>query len=557
MRLRPERRGLAWALVALLLLNACATVPTGTGGSGRPVLRGAQPGSEEWEDLKEARRAEVESALAGMWGVAAGVREVGAVLEFTFWAEGGALTLVALGRHEWGGEAGSGVDKAAFARELRENLLTYVERHTGSVRLTLRREQGRWRVDYETEEGEEAPAEAKTWPVRRVGVRAEVLEGLLAAGNEAASRLWVPEGARVRWQVEIALEDERVKGLETQPPRQWAGGRSVKAAPELAGTLVNVLVPFSQGLGPRRVRVELEGTNTAGARVAHWRVVEAEVIRPPPPAPEQAQEVAEYRAMHEQIQRQWREETREGFQQMGGYTLEHLALWVVGGLAARGVGVVVEAVAPTIARALAQGGARAAGWFRSLLVRAPTAEKQALNRLMVKAETQGLESLTIVEREQLNSLLARLERLASTPLQEIPGAKGRLRDDANAYFYEKLYPGLSKILRDSKGSLYDVHHCIPLEYAHLFPLRDINAISNLAAAARPVHVKINSVWGFLKKARGEPTVAEVEEVDRLVRKHFGRWFNKVYDGSESAAKELAAAESAAMGELSVLLRRWQ
>jgi hypothetical protein len=150
-----------------------------------------------------------------------------------------------------------------------------------------------------------------------------------------------------------------------------------------------------------------------------------------------------------------------------------------------------------------------------------------------------------------------LERLASTPLKEIPGAKGRLRDDANAYFYEKLYPGLSKILRDSKGSLYDVHHCIPLEYAHLFPLRDINAISNLAAAARPVHVKINRVWGFLKKARGEPTVAEVEEVERVVRKHFGRWFNKVYDGSESAAKELAAAESAAMGELSVLLRRWQ
>src|SRR5262245_18643130 len=104
MRLRPEGKGLAWALVALMSFSACARVPAGTGGSGRLILRGPKPGREEWEGWGEARRAEVESALGGMWGVAAGVREVGAVLEFTFWAEGGALTLVSLGRREWGGE---------------------------------------------------------------------------------------------------------------------------------------------------------------------------------------------------------------------------------------------------------------------------------------------------------------------------------------------------------------------------------------------------------------------------------------------------------------------
>ena len=552
MRLRPERGGLAWALVALLLLNACAAVPAGTGGSGRPVLRGAQPGSEEWEDLKEARRAEVESALAGMWGVAAGVREVGAVLEFTFWAEGGALTLVALGRREWGGEAGSAVDKAAFARELRENLLIYVERHTGSVRLTLRREQGRWRVDYETEEGEEAPAEAKTWPVRRVGVRAEVLEGLLAAGNEAASRLWVPEGARVRWQVEIALEDERVKGLETQPPRQWAGGRSVKAAPELAGTLVNVLVPFSQGLGPRRVRVELEGTNTAGARVAHWRVVEAEVIRPPPPAPEQAQEVAEYRAMHEQIQRQWREETREGFQQMGIYTLEQMALWVVGGLAARGVGVVVEAAAPTIARMLARGGVQSLGWFRSVLARTSTAERQAMRQLMSKAETQGVEALTLAERTELKVLFERLEKLPTIPLNKLEGAKNSLRREAQARFYQQFHPELEAILKTDKGFLYDIHHRIPLEYAHRFPLKDINAESNLVAAAKPVHERINAIWMRFGTAARTPHENEILQVEEIVKRRFGVWFNKPYESSNSA-QALAAAETAAIKEVEALL----
>jgi hypothetical protein len=385
MRLGLERRGPEWAL-AVLLLSACATVPAGTGGSGPPVLQVPQPGSEEWEELTEARRAEVESALAGMWGVAAGVREVGAVLEFTFWAEGGALTLVSLERREWGGAAGSEVDKVAFARELRENLLTYVEGHVGRVRFTLRREDGRWRADYETQEWSAAPVEAKTWPVRRVGVRTDVLTGLLAAGNEAASRLWVPAGGQARWKVEIALEDDWVRGLETQPPRSWAGGTSVKAGPELAGTLVNVLVPFSQGLGPRKVKVELEGASSPGARLSHWRVVAAEVIRPPPPAPENAEVVAEYRQMHEQIQRQWREETRESFQQMGLYGVEQITLWLVAGVFARGVGVAVEAVAPTITRGLAQGGARALGWFRSLLARTSTTERQAMRQLMSKAE---------------------------------------------------------------------------------------------------------------------------------------------------------------------------
>jgi len=539
MRLRPERRGMAWALVALLL-SACATVPAGTGGSGRPVLRGPPPGSEEWEDLKEARRA-------------AGVREVGAVLEFTFWAEGGALTLVALGRHEWGGEAGSAVDKAAFARELRENLLTYVERHTGSIRLTLRLQEGGWRADYEAEEGEKAPAEAKTWPVRRVGVRAQVLEELLAAGNEASSRLWVPSDGRVRWSVEIALEDERVRGLETQLPRSWTGGTAVRAAPELAGTLVNVLVPFSQGLGPRKVRVELEGVSATGARGSHWRVVAAEVIRPLPPAPENAEAVAEYRAMHEQIQRQWREETREGFQQMGLFTLEQMALWVVGGLAARGVGVVVEAVAPTIARVLARGGSQAVGWVRSLLARASTAEKQMIRRLMAKAETQGTEALTAVERTELQTLLGRLETRLAVPLET--SARRELRRLAHDDFI-KLHPELANALRKSlPDGKFDVHHCVPLEFAHLFPLKNINAMDNLVALEPAVHQGINSIWGaYSSRIGSKATSGEVEAVERIVRKHFGRWYSNVQN-SPASKETIHQVAQQALDDVKVLITR--
>ena len=110
------------------------------------------------------------------------------------------------------------------------------------------------------------------------------------------------------------------------------------------------------------------------------------------------------------------------------------------------------------------------------------------------------------------------------------------------------------ILRESNGYAYDIHHCIPMEFAHKFPLRDINSAENLAAAAKPVHEGVGRVWTRLRKMPGEPDARVVEDVERLVRRHFGRWFNKVYDQSGNSHEALAAAERAALEELEVLLR---
>jgi hypothetical protein len=549
-----RRRALSWVLVAQLLINACATVPLrGTGGSGRPgEPRSPMPGSMQWEDLEGARRAELESTLAGMWGVASEVREVGAVLEFTFWVEGGAFTQVSLRRPERGRDLGSGVDQEAFSRELREVLPRYAEGVTGLMRLKLRREERRWRPDFQLDAEAEFPFEAKTWPVQRVGVSAEVLERLAATGREVAARVWAPAGAQVRWQVEVELEDERVLGLETHPPRSLPGGKSVKAAPETAGTWVSVLAPFTQGLGPRKVRREGEGEHIAGSGLSRWKIVAAEVVRPPPPKPENAEVVLAYRAMHEQILREWREQTREGFQQMAVFGAEQIALLVVAGVAARGLAVVMEAAAPMIARVLAKGGTHAVGWFRSLVARAAPAEKQALGRLMAKAEAQGLEALSATERAEVLSILRRMEASAGVPLED--AAKDSLRRDAQMRFYQELHPELSAILKGHKGRAYDIHHCIPMEFAHKFPLRDINAAENLAAAAQSVHVSISRVWTRLRKLLRDPDARTVEEVERLVRKHYGRWFNKVYDNSKVSNEALEAAERAVLEELEVLLR---
>jgi hypothetical protein len=551
MRGGPGSKVLCWALVTVLLLNGCAAAPVqATGGSGKPASRGPQPGSEAWGMLEEARRAEIDSALAQLWGVASEVREVGAVLEFTYWVESGALTLLSLRRHAWGSGGGSAVDRESFTRGLRKFLSAYTEGALGEMHLTLRREEGRWHADFKLAERYDFPLDAKAWPVQRVDVRAEVLEGLLTSGKEIRSRLWVPSGAQVRWQVEVELEDERVTGLETHPPRSLPGGTSVKAAPETVGTWVNVLVPFTQGLGSRKVRMEWEGSHIAGSGLSNWKLVAAEVLRPPPPAPDDMAVVLEYWAMHEQIQRQWREQTAESFKAMGLFTAEQLALFIVGGIAARGVGVLVEASAPMIARVLARGGTYAVGWFRSLLARAAPAEKQVLRRLMAKAETQGWEALATAERQELQALLGRLDGLTTAKLSR--EAKEELREQARTLFFEKFRPDLAPLLRN-KGIVYDIHHRIPLEHAHLFPLRDINAEINLAAAAKPVHVKVNNIWARLRNAPRAPTADEVARVEEIVSRHLGRWFNRVYDESSSTTQELAAAELSALQEVTALI----
>lgn len=555
MRMNPGCRALSWGLVALLLVNGCVTVPPGgTGGSGKSWgLRGPSTESAEWEALEAARRAEVESALAGMWGVASEVRELGAELDFTFWAEGGALTLLSLRRREWGTERGSALSRESFADELGELLSTYAGEAAGELRLTLRREERRWRTDVRVNTEAELPLEAKTWPVRQAGVRAEVLERLVATGREVAGRVWVPSGAQVRWQVEVELEDERIKALETHPPRALPGGTAVRAAPETVGTWVNVLTPFTQGMGPRKVRMEWEGTHVAGSGLSRWKIVAAQVVSPPPPAPENAEVALEYRAMHEQIQRQWREQTREAFEAAGLWSAEQVALFVVAGWAVRGLGIGMEAAAPVIHRMLARGGTSAVGWFRSLLARASVAERQALGKLMVKAETQGLEALTLAERNELRFFFERLEGRLTTPLNQLGRAKDMLREDAKEVFYGKLHPDLAQVLKDFNGVRYDIHHCIPLEYAHLFPLRDINAGANLVAAARPVHANINGVWMRLRTAPRAPTSEEVLRVESIVQKYFARWFNRVHEESVRSAEELAVAKAAAMEDVNALI----
>lgn len=113
-------------------------------------------------------------------------------------------------------------------------------------------------------------------------------------------------------------------------------------------------------------------------------------------------------------------------------------------------------------------------------------------------------------------------------LRKIPGkltdaAKTNLRKEAREIFYN-AYPKLA-----NHG--LEVHHRIPLEWAHLTPDADPNRLSNLIGVDKLIHDQIDIVWGtFRTQSSGlhhSPNAREVLDVAIQVDKIFSTYFNRV------------------------------
>ncbi|CAM4295606.1 hypothetical protein COSO111634_36145 [Corallococcus soli] len=280
-------------------------------------------------------------------------------------------------------------------------------------------------------------------------------------------------------------------------------------------------------------------------------MVAAKTLEPPEP-PEAMEDIAkEYRAMHEDILRHWRQEVGDSARLAGAWSFEQLAYWYVGGFIARGTLGMFESVAPTVVAVVGRGGAKAAQWFRTVLIRTPPGEREALQRLWMKAEAEGVAALGVAERAELQSLLRGMEQRLRTPLQD-KYAKDKLREWARQEYFEVLHPQLARRLGPDLMGTYPVHHLIPLEYAHLFPTRNINVAGNLVGLSREVHSGVNSVWTLVRRSSKNVSASEVEGVARITHKHFGPWFHVVYDPSKSAGA-LATAQKTALREVEVML----
>ncbi|WP_309895862.1 hypothetical protein [Archangium sp.] len=510
------------------------------------LVRAAQGEGRGPEADEAARKAETARALAQVLGLARGVDEIGATLTFTFWVEQGALTPLGYREESRGGRAGRVVKTEVLERVLHPVFAGYMVQRTGKVVLTLRREEARWAVDYDATHQEARPPEAKTLPVRSRGTTADSLLAFHEAARKGLNAVQVPAGSAERVELAVRLEDGRLVGWELVEARRTGegpGGTPWPLSPELAGHAVQVLLPFSEGIGPRTVHLVLRAEHQLGEREARGRVESVRVERPPS-AFALTPERNGYHAMHEAILLRWREDVYEGSAWLAQKGVDELALWCVGGILAKGVGFFGTKGLEWVPRALSRGPEAAAGWLRSALKRLPTQEKKVFEQLWKKVALEGEQALTRSERQTLRGLFVRLEQVIQQPLNV--DQKGDLREEARTY-YKKLYPQFMEVLDESTVQL-PIHHRRQLEHAHLFPDEDINAGENLAMVRRYIHLKINFLWGRFRRARPNPTAEEVRRAAETIDRHFAPWYHRV-DDPPGLSRTAEAAREAALLEL--------
>jgi hypothetical protein len=503
---------------------------------GGALERGSPVGGEP------ARKDEADRVVRELWEIAGARGVPGEVWTFDYQAHGGALTPLAFRRTVTGRGPERGVEWEGFSRELARSLSTLVGTKPRRLRFTLVREPERWRFDLETVQGQVA-THVRTVPEKLPGVSEQALsDALRVTGPLLAAARVSGEGrgyARVRLQFEgMRLQPETELRVVEARERASAPGREDPRA-----RVVKALLPFRNAVGSRTVEVELEGPE--------WRVVAATVLEPLAPAEEMEDIAREYRAMQEDILRHWRQDVEDSARLAAAWSFEQLAYWYVGGFIAKGTLGAMEAVAPTVASVLGKGGAKAARWFRTVLIRTPPAERETLQRIWMKVEAEGLASLGAVERAQFKSLLSSMEGRLRKPITD-KYTKDKLRDWARQDYFELYKPQLAQALGKDRMGLYQVHHLVPIEHAHLFPTRGVNVAENLVGVPREVHSSLNAVWTLVRTNSKNASAKDVDAVARITRKHFGRWFDVVYDSSKSGAA-LASAEKAALKEVATML----
>ena len=503
-------------------------------------------------DGASARQAEADRVVRELWAVAGEHGVSGEAWSFEYQAHGGALTLLSFRRTAQGQGPGTTANWSGFSRELTRSLSTLVGVKPRRLRFTLECDSERWRFDLETVPGQAAP-HARTVPEALPGATGPALSDALKVARHLVPAQGVSREGRVRQRARIHYEgmrllDEVDTGLfEVQ---EGLGRPRVPASGDARMPVVLALLPFRNAVGSRTVEVELEGRHVRGEAEARWQVVAAKTLEPDAP-PEAMEDIArEYRAMQEDILRHWRQEVADNARYAGAWSFEQLAYWYVGGFIAKGTLGLFEAVAPTVVSVLGRGGAKAAQWFRTVLIRTPTAEREALQRIWMKAEAEGVAALGVGEKAELQRILARLEEGLHAPLDR--QAKKRLRQWARREYFETVNPRLARELGPLRMEDYEIHHRIPLEYARLFPRMDINQGTNLVAVERAVHRSINRIWESVGQQSQRLSSRQVEELSRLIDQQYGSWFHRVHVPSESASA-LATAEQNALRAVKTLL----
>jgi len=144
--------------------------------------------------------------------------------------------------------------------------------------------------------------------------------------------------------------------------------------------------------------------------------------------------------------------------------------------------------------------------------------------------------------------MGRLEKVLGTPMDR--DAKRELWRWSRREYFELHNPQLAKALGSEGMKTYQVHHICPMEYAHRFPMLDINGKTNLAGVHKQIHQSLSTVWRSLREVSDRMRTQDIKRAVDLTDRYYRRWFDKVYDPSDAAA--LAQAEQAALREVAEL-----
>jgi Domain of unknown function (DUF4157) len=542
------------------LLSACASTPA--------------TASATLQCIPDPRAQEAERAATEMWGLLNDIDELGAEVEFVYYTSSGAMTLVSYKRTKPG--AGSATTTISLDRFKRDtlgftgglaagsNLVTFVGTTDRYFSMTFSREARKWVVEAWREVKStglpSTPPEGRSQPnVASPGWSPDVYDRV-----QKAVAKWIPvfqtypQGTSVL-NFSVTFDDDRLTKLDFLGQTN-TGGKGPAFAPAAASTetvLINTILAFTQGLGKRTIKFTLEGKAPAGKTI--WRVSEASTDRGPPPAlpDEAAVIVADYRRMHAEIIQKWREGVQDAAIYAGMLGAEQLAFWLLGGVVAKGFGLAFEAVAPRLIgfiRVGSKGGGRAGvEYLETMVARLPVAERAEMQVLAKKAETEGIEALGKTERASLERLLKKLESLIDAPLAQVE--KDTLRGRMGTRF-GAAKPGVDALFQSAQRS-YQIHHRLPLEWAHKFPGIDPNAGANLLGIETTVHRGVNAVWTRLRTTAPTSKVSgnAVSRVMDIVDRHFKKWFDNVPSSSGSALEaEVQAAKASAYAEVDAIVK---
>lgn len=506
-----------------------------------------------------ARESEIDFLVTQIFDVLSNVRELGATTEFVLWVNDGAITMVSHRQTNQGTVRQRALNRRAMERALSpSSLQTFIGLSNGYVTLSIEREANSWSLN-SFRNGAVAgqpptPPEGRSIPIDVTDYSADARAGIQRLERELFPLLNVSIDGQAEMRVSVVFDDDRLVS--------WSPDRYTNSGPHNDGNTANVntssrnrilgaVLPFTQGLGTRTIDLVIRGRHSGRATTSTWDVTSAGARRAAQSRPDEAQAIVdEYRNTHAQIIADWREGVEDAAIMAASFTLEQVALWVIGGWIFRVFGAGIRLVAPRLVGILRSAAGRAgAEYLETLIVRLASTEKAALRRLMAKAETEGLSALTAAERRQLVLIFERLEAMVVAPITT--AEKARLRS-AMVGRFTTAHPTVSAAF-NSAGRSFQIHHRTPLEWGHLMRGFDVNAGTNLIALETTVHRGVNAVWTRFRTApASRVTPQHVRRVAEIIDTHFARWYNTPPNAA-GLASEVTAAKNAARAEVDVIV----